>query len=758
MTAVAVGSNGRIVRTTDGGLSWDSIESGTSVELKEVAFADDLKGVIVGELGLILRTTDAGATWTPVSSPTLATLLGISFGSETNGMAVGNSGTALWTEDAGATWVPRSTGTGVDILSVDFVDASRGWICGDCVFRRTRDGGSTWQDVPLLYSWYCPWKVDFADSLVGYALYHDIPWEACFRTADGGASWQAYSAFEDAFYVGHTTLDSCNIAQTTFECGPPEYDDCDPWYCDGFVVRSTLNGGISTRKRVADAPPLDVAFGDNLHGIAMRDDANIFVTSDGGYTWSTAAAPPLGAASAAVAPMIYDVSFGDDMTGIAVGENGLVYRSTNWGVRWTVRETWADRTYVAVSMTDPRNATAVGPAGTIVRTTDGGLTWDMQDAGTLADLNDVSFVDSLTGVIVGDSSTILQTYDGGANWEMNPTDSGAAWSGVDMIDSLTVVVVGNGGWIGRTSDGGANWDYPTRVTTSDLRRVTFVDDSLGVAVGGYSIVRSTNGGASWTHDQIDSWPLYDVAFSDPQNGIAADYRAVYRTRDGGLSWCREPTKIGNYFYGVHYHGQAIVVGSEQAIIGTIDLLVATLVQSFFAVAHHGHVTMDWRIESDDVIAGFKLLRESDGVTDVLPPNGLLDPSARHFTDEGASPGRDYTYMLVVVLSDGSEVRSGPQAVSIPAVATALEQNWPNPFNPTTEIAYSLSERGHVTLAVYDVLGRRVRTLVDRREDAGVHKARWNGLDDDGRSVPSGVYFYRMRAGSFVCTRKMVLIR
>jgi len=755
MTAVAVGSNGRIVRTTDGGSSWASIESGTSAKLMDVAFADASTGVIVGELGLILRTTDAGVTWTPVSSPTTNALRSISFGSATSGMAVGNFGTALWTGNGGATWIPRSTGTSAHLGCVDFVSANRGWFCGGCVFKQTSDGGLTWQNVPTLY---CPWKVDFADSLVGYAL--TIDGYYLYRTVDGGAtyeSWQLYGQVIDGFYNGLTTLDQWNSVQIVTDCVPGDDYGCESVFCDAYVVRRTLDGGISTDTQVAREAPLEVAFGDNLHGIAVHDDANIYVTSDGGYTWSTVTAPPPGAASAAAAPTIYDVSFGDDMTAIAVGDNGLVYRTATWGVHWTAHETWADRTYVAVSTTDSRNATAVGPGGTIARTTDGGLTWDMQDAGTLADLKDVSFVDSLTGVIVGDS-TILRTDDAGANWVEDPADSGVVWRGVDMIDAQTVVAVGNEGWIARTSDGGVNWVYPTKVTTSDLRRVTFVDDSFGVAVGGSSILRSENDGVSWTYVNTHmGMPLYDVAFSDGQNGMAATQWGVLRTRDGGLNWCYERTGMMGYLYGVHYHGEAVAVGAG-GIIGTLELLVATLVQSFFAVAHHGHVTMDWQIESDDEIAGFKLLRESDGVTDVLPPDGLLDPSARHFTDDGASPGRDYTYTLVVVLADGSEIRSGPQAVSVPAVATALEQNWPNPFNPTTEIAYSLSERGRVTLAVYDVLGRRVRTLVDRREDAGAHKARWNGLDDAGRSVPSGVYFYRMRAGRFVRTRKMVLIR
>ena len=88
----------------------------------------------------------------------------------------------------------------------------------------------------------------------------------------------------------------------------------------------------------------------------------------------------------------------------------------------------------------------------------------------------------------------------------------------------------------------------------------------------------------------------------------------------------------------------------------------------------------------------------------------------------------------------------------------LEQNYPNPFNPATTIGFSVSNPGHVSLKVYDVSGRLVRTLVNCRMDAGRHTERWNGLDDNGRAVASGIYFFRMSSGEFTMTRKAVLLR
>ncbi len=84
---------------------------------------------------------------------------------------------------------------------------------------------------------------------------------------------------------------------------------------------------------------------------------------------------------------------------------------------------------------------------------------------------------------------------------------------------------------------------------------------------------------------------------------------------------------------------------------------------------------------------------------------------------------------------------------------ALHQNYPNPFNPLTVIRYSLPVASRVILKVYDVLGREVKTLVDEVEDAGYKSVDW-----DASSTPSGVFFYRLRAGSYSETRKLMLIR
>jgi hypothetical protein len=94
----------------------------------------------------------------------------------------------------------------------------------------------------------------------------------------------------------------------------------------------------------------------------------------------------------------------------------------------------------------------------------------------------------------------------------------------------------------------------------------------------------------------------------------------------------------------------------------------------------------------------------------------------------------------------------------PTARNELFQNYPNPFNPATTISFSIDRAELVRLTVYDVTGRRIRTLVDGNRNPGRYSETWDGRNDQGRQVATGIYFYRLRAGSFSDVKKMVLIR
>ncbi len=137
---------------------------------------------------------------------------------------------------------------------------------------------------------------------------------------------------------------------------------------------------------------------------------------------------------------------------------------------------------------------------------------------------------------------------------------------------------------------------------------------------------------------------------------------------------------------------------------------------------------------------------------------VVDGGTYRILDSGGEPGTTCAYRVDIAQDGRTWVLFESDPVQIPRPVFSLAQNQPNPFNPMTEIAYSLSQPGHVTIVIYDVAGRLVTTLVDETQTAGPHAEKWTGIDGDGRPVPSGTYFYRLSAGGKNLVKKMALLR
>jgi hypothetical protein len=127
------------------------------------------------------------------------------------------------------------------------------------------------------------------------------------------------------------------------------------------------------------------------------------------------------------------------------------------------------------------------------------------------------------------------------------------------------------------------------------------------------------------------------------------------------------------------------------------------------------------------------------------------------TDSDCAAANNPSCLQVGAWGTGCTPGTGATDEDLPRT-TRLHPCHPNPFNPTTTIVYELKESAAVTLTVYDAAGRLVRVLVDEGRSAGRYEAVWNGRNNRGETVASGVYFYRLIAGSFVDSKKMILLK
>ncbi len=182
--------------------------------------------------------------------------------------------------------------------------------------------------------------------------------------------------------------------------------------------------------------------------------------------------------------------------------------------------------------------------------------------------------------------------------------------------------------------------------------------------------------------------------------------------------------------------------------------------SFTAFQEADKVNLSWATSTETNNKGFEILRFAQDNNNGWQKIGFVqgfgtttELQQYSFTDENLITGV-YSYRLKQVDYDGTFSYSGIIEVDFTgAVGFTLEQNYPNPFNPSTTIRYSLPSAGDIELTVFDVFGSEIETLINQRQPAGIYS-----IDFDAPNLSSGIYFYRLIAGSFSQTKKLILLK
>ena len=194
---------------------------------------------------------------------------------------------------------------------------------------------------------------------------------------------------------------------------------------------------------------------------------------------------------------------------------------------------------------------------------------------------------------------------------------------------------------------------------------------------------------------------------------------------------------------------------------TPDYTTALVFASASATVEAGGVTLSWQVNVDVPDWAFLVQRSDAPGGDFITLNVLIRKegvTSFSCTDNSVLSGRTYWYQIVLAGPSGGELY-GPIEVYVgtaPAVCRVY-QSHPNPSNPVCTIRYELAKAGRVRLEIFDVRGSLVRILADCWREPGVYSELWDGRRGDGSALPSGVYLYRLEAGDFASTRKMVLL-
>lgn len=785
-TGTAVGLGGTIVRTTDGGLSWIKTASGTTTMLRAVSFTSMNNGTAVGISGTILRTTDAGTTWSLQASGTSNHLNGVSFSDADHGIAVGFDGVVVWTSDGGSSWHPGTSGTIVQLNGVELVNAGTGTAVGTGgTIIMTTDGGVTWSPqtsgtVDHLYG------VSFSGIDDGVVVGDN---GIVRRTTDGGSTWNPGSSGTTMALFGVSSPDPAS------------------WWSVGRfgTLIHTADGGAvwSTQTKGTRRNLHGVAFTDSLTGYAVGDSGLILQTVDGGASWTTY--------HTGIDKHLIDISFSDHDNGIIVGSGGTILNTHDGGMTWTERASGITKDIYSVAFPTPIHAYTVG-VGYLLRSTDGGDSWETKEFLIATWIQSSIFMlDQNHGVNVGQGGTGARTVDG---WQASPLNIYSlkywpyqALRDVYLFAGDVGIAVGLQGYMitstqvftGPDENG---WTSLNSGTTKNLYAIDFLDSSSGLIVGAEGTLRRTSDrGMHWTGEVSGTGDdLNDVAFVDPTRAwVVGDQGAILRytpvVADTGLQFnVRDKWNIVSVPYGVgDYSATTLFPAAVSSAFGFENGYVAydTLENGrgyWLKFPQAQTVVMNGtplEAETVDVDAGWNMVGSLNSPVDVATissiPGGIVTSGFYQYDGSYQQstviiPGKGYWVkcsqpgQLVfssagntpaasrIRIEDRGETPPAPpneqqaQGMSMP-LAYSLSQNTPNPFNPTTQISYSIPIRSQVTLKVYNVLGQLVTTLADEILSPGEHTVLW-----DAGGLPSGVYFYRIVSGPFTHTLKMVVMK
>lgn len=485
------------------------------------------------------------------------------------------------------------------------------------------------------------------------------------------------------------------------------------------------------------------------------------------------------------------VFFTDSANGWASGDRGLILHTTNGGTSWLPQANGALNFVYSIFFTDVMTGWAVENSGDILHTTNGGITWITQDTRPDGGYFGVFFIDRNAGWMVGGFDSIFHTTNGGTTWESQP-------SGVGWLDDIFFVgehagwAVGEGGVILHTTDGGMTWIRQRSATTEWLTAVFFTDAKTGWVVGGMGTILNTDdGGATWRSQTSGATDyLGDVHFINASTGWVVGWRgAILNTSDGGSTWLDQASGTSHYLSGVHFTDAHTgwAVGEGGTILHySVDSSFATPPVSVVASVSpaSGDGTFDLAIDLtnntdnpqtvDIWVKAFDPHGEEKGSRTVY---GKTPLGARSYSKTIAmqlgenSPQGDYTFIAyigtypndvmdsssVIYMKTTLEKGSLTAGEAIPEMSE-LSENYPNPFNPSTTFRYGLSKPGQVTLRVYNVLGKLVKTIIDEHQTEGYHEVGWDGKNEAGATVASGIYVYRLTTGDFVETKRMLLLK
>jgi len=711
-----------------------------NVPINDITFINSNEGFIINTSGSILRTTDGGINWRIVFHSQRETFSEIKFLDEYNGFVFsptsypGDNNNFLVTSDKGNSWNYSNINIGDAITFLPLSTTS--------IIKATDYPGT----IQKLDNFWINWKITYSFPV--------------FRCDDYVSPYGKIKQFQklsnnEIFALGSNNYaKQCGIIKDSISFILVSKDLGDTW--------DTLWCGNK------DAANTFKFYNIKIGWIGSEISNIIYKTTDGGKNWHQVYIDTLNDYSSICS--IYTI---DSLTIFCASSSGEIIYSNDGGDTWhQIQLMNVQYPNSKVYFLNKKHGFFTGSK--FFTSKDSGKTWSPISNTFDEIITKIDFVDEKRGWAIGDNK-IFFTTDGGYNWELQySTIKNLSYAGLDMIDSLE-------GWaiaqniIYHTTNGGNTWinfSLPTEYYFS--RGIQFLNKVVGIIfeVRNYSNNNAYNyvtkdGGKTWELYQITN-PLapsissfFKIKFVDGGHLYFANQQGLWISRDTARTW-ELNTKITTRFFTFDF-------------LDTLNGCVPIDHEHIGFTTDGGDswdsILLPFPVQANDIIIAGRdyfgklityvasingdLLRILEG--DVFSPRSI-----NTYTDlylNSFATYRKDNFINLWLAGYGFQVLYTNDYITSTKIDNNLisrfniNQNYPNPFNPSTTIKYEIPKESNVTIKIFDVLGRDVETLLNTYQKVGQHEVNWNA-----KNYSSGIYFYQIKAGNFIATKKMLLIK
>jgi photosystem II stability/assembly factor-like uncharacterized protein len=766
---IGTSKEGRIFRSSDNGDNWTQVyNSPVSSDITNCFLYAPSGSILAGLDGTgIIRSTNNGDTWnaTSLTAQNIRQTIAADNG---NLIAATNEGIYKSTDD-GINWALSNSGlsnTNISELNKNTIGVLFCVTVNNRLFKST-DNGNNWVEVGFMPAspTYC---LSFNSSNEMYAgtLY------GIYKSTNDGSSWT-----EDSLHYILTRTILFNNSDDLFAGTDLE-----------GVYRSQqanspyekINTGLKNTFITAMTFSLDSVL------YVGTNSQKFLTTSNFGNTWIDISEKIFAFGGIPKVLSLLTHPNGDIIAGTFYGG---IFRTTNNGDYWLNELPGPTPIHIFSLALDNQANILAGSSGKLYKSTNYGEDWTDIDNGQINhNIYDIA-VNSLGHIFAATYGGVFRSTDNGNSWTQ--INNGLLYNyayAIAINDSDDIFVTGEMAGIYKSTDNGDSW---TSVLTATLPAYDIIINDLGdifvSSIDAQGVLRSIDNGATW--QQINSG-LYNYSVRSlclsPSSFLIAG-------SEGTGVWISGLPTGSNLFGGNSNLGLPIQHG-----IGTQDAIV---IHSGPGANHN--LNSDYPIESLMVtlqeithpdISELVVTLEHEGIVDTLvyqpgvnganflgtkfkdealldlsqgtaPFTGSFKPKSSLSAFNGAEATGNWTITIndLVPANDGvfeawsiallTETSTDVKSTDAPPSEFTLFQNYPNPFNPSTSIQYQVSSISQVSLKVYDLLGREVATLVNEDKPAGSYE-----VEFDAKGLSSGIYFYKIQAGSFVETKKMLLLK